>query len=50
MTPNSVKPLYLIISDANGYIVESNGNKHLKLVPTDEIKDKLKKYEEIWIK
>ena len=25
VTPNSVKPFYLIINNANGYIVESSG-------------------------
>ena len=48
MTPNSVKLLYLIINNANGYIEESNVNKSLTLVPTDESKDKLKKYGKIW--
>ena len=47
MTPNSVKHLYLIINIANVYIKESNGNKYLALVATDESKHKLKKYEEI---
>ena len=48
MTPNSLKPLYLIFNGANGYIEEGNGNMYLVLLPTDESKDKLKKYEEIW--
>ena len=50
MTPNSVRSLYFIISKRNVYIEESNGNKCLALVPTDESKDTLKKYEEIWSK
>ena len=29
------------------YIEESNGNDYLRLVPTDESKDTLKKYEEL---
>ena len=29
---------------------ERNGNKYLTLVPTDESKDTLKKYEELWNK
>ena len=41
VTPNSVKPLYLIINTANGYIEENNKNKYLTLVPTDESKGKL---------
>ena len=32
------------------YTEEGNRNKHLTLVHTDESKDKLKKYEEIWNK
>ena len=31
-----VNPLSLIINKTNGYIKESNGNKYLTLVPTDE--------------
>ena len=27
-----------------------NGNKYLTLVPTNENKEKIKKYEELWIK
>ena len=50
LAPNSVKPLYLIINNKNGYIAESNVSKYLTLVPTDESKDKLKKYREIWSK
>ena len=34
-TNNSVNLLYLIINKINGYIEESNGNKYLRLVPTD---------------
>ena len=41
-TTNIVKPLYLIINLKNGYIEESNGNKYLALVPTDENKASLK--------
>ena len=43
MTPNSVKPLYLIINNANGYIKEYNGNIYLTLAANDESKDMLKK-------
>ena len=50
MTPIRVKPLQLTISKANEYIEESNGNKYLTLVPTDENKDTLKKYKELWNK
>ena len=44
---NSVNPLYLIFNKVNGYFVEINGNKYLTLVPTNETKEKLKKYEEL---
>ena len=47
---NGVKPLWLIIKKANGYIKESDGNKYLTLIPSDERQDKPKKYEEIWSK
>ena len=39
LTPNSVKPLYLIIEKPNGCIKERNGGKYLTLVPTDESRD-----------
>ena len=45
MTPNSVKPLWLIINKINGYIEESNRNKYLALARVDKSKDTLKKYE-----
>ena len=47
MTMNSVKLLHCIIINVNGYTEESNGNKYLTLVPTDESKDTLKKYKEL---
>ena len=34
----------------NGYFEEINGNKHLALVPTNENKEKIQKYEELWSK
>ena len=34
----------------NEYFGEINGNKYLALVPTNESKEKIKKYEELWIK
>ena len=34
----------------NGYFEEFNGNKYLTLVPTNESKEKAKKYEELWSK
>ena len=50
MITTSVKPLYLIINKINGYSRENNGNKYLTLFPTDESKDTLKRYEELWSK
>ena len=48
-----VNPLYLIIDKADGYIEEKNGNKYLvfdsmELHSTDENKEVLKKYSELW--
>ena len=34
----------------NGYFEENNGNKYLTLVPTIEIKEKIKRYGELRIK
>ena len=45
----SVNPLHLIIDKIIGYIEESNEN-NLSLVPTDESKETLNKYEELWSK
>ena len=42
--------MYLIIYKINKYIKESNRNKFLMLFPTDESKDTLKKYKEMWSK
>ena len=41
---NSVNPLYLRITFANGYIEEINENKYLVFDSTDEDKGLLKKY------
>ena len=38
------------IDKVNGYFEESNKKKYLGLVATDESKDTLKKYGEIWSK
>ena len=43
VTPISIKLLYVIINNANGYIAESNGSNYLTLVPTDVSKDTQKK-------
>ena len=34
----------------NGYFEEINEKKYLTRVPTNESKEKIKKYEELWIK
>ena len=46
----SVNPLYLIFRKVNGYFEEINKNRYLILVPTNENKEKIKKYEELWSK
>ena len=45
-----VNLLYLIFKEVNGYFEEINENKYLTLVPTNESKEKIKKYIELWIK
>ena len=47
---NSVNPLYLIFNKMNGYFAEINESKYLISISTNESKEKLKKYEELWIK
>ena len=42
---NTVNHLYLIIRKFNGYFEESNKSDYLTLVPTNESKEKIKKYE-----
>ena len=44
---NSVNPLYLIFSNVNEYFEEINKSKDLTLLPTNERKEKIKKYEEL---
>ena len=44
----SVNPLYFIFSKANGYFAEINKNKYQTLVPNNQSKEIIKKYEEIW--
>ena len=44
---NSVNPLYIIIDKIKRYTEESNGNRYLTVVRTDEKKDVLEKYEEL---
>ena len=47
---NSVNPLYFIFVKVNNDFEEINRNKYLTLVPTNESKEKTKKYEELWTK
>ena len=47
---NSVNTLCLMFNRISGYFQEINGNKYLTLVPTNESEEKIKKYEEQWIK
>ena len=44
----SVNPLYLIIGKVDGHIEEKNGSKYLVFDSTDENKEVLKKYTELW--
>ena len=46
----SINPLQLIFGIVNGYFEEINRNKYLTEVPTDESKEKIKRYEKLWIK
>ena len=50
ITINIVNSLYLSINEIHRCIAENDGNKHLALVPTDERKDTLKKYDKLWNK
>ena len=42
--------MYLNFGKVNGYFAEINRNKYLTLVPANESEEKIKKYEEMWIK
>ena len=44
----SVNPLYLRVNHGNGYIEEKNENKYLIFDSTDENKELLKKYQDVW--
>ena len=46
----SVNNLYLIFYKEYECFEEINGNKYLTLVPTNESKENIKKYEELWSK
>ena len=47
---NSLNSLYLVINKENRYFKEINKSKYLTLVPTNESKQKRKKYKELWSK
>ena len=47
---SGVNPLYLIFNKVNKCFEEINGTKYLKLVPTNESKEKIKIYEELGVK
>ena len=44
----SINPLYLIITHASGYIEEKGVNEYLVLDSTDENKELLKKYNDVF--
>ena len=43
-----MNPLYLRVDHANGYIEEKGVNKYLTFDSTDENKELLKKYNDVW--
>ena len=44
----SVNPLYLLVNHDSGYIEEKGLNKYLIFDSTDENKELLKKYNDVW--
>ena len=44
----SANPLYLLVNHSNGYIEEKGVNKYLIFDSTDENKELLKKYSDVW--
>ena len=44
---NNVNPLYLFINKANKNFEEINKSNYLTLIPTNESKEKIRKYEEL---
>ena len=45
---NSVNPLYLFISELDGFINEKSGSKYLNITLTDSNNDVLIKYGDAW--
>ena len=43
-----MNPLYLVVNQASGYMEEQNENKYLVFDSTDENKDLLKNYNDVW--
>ena len=43
-----MNPLYLLVNHANGYIGQKGVNKYLIFDSTDENKELLKKYNDVW--
>ena len=43
-----MNPLYLIVNNPSGYIKDKNGNKFLIFDSTDENKEILEKYSDVW--
>ena len=41
--------MYLTFRYVNGYFEDISGNEYLILAGTNETKEKMKKYEELWI-
>ena len=48
-TIDSVNPLYLLISELDGFIEEKEGSKYLNIALTGNNNDVLIKYAEVWI-
>ena len=46
LTINSLKPLFLIFGEINGYFEQISGNKYMTPVPTNE-SNEIKKYGEL---
>ena len=47
---NIVNPIYFVFNKFNGYFEKINENKYLTLVPTNESKEIIKEYDELWNK
>ena len=45
---NSVNPLYLLFDHASEYIEEKNGDRYLMVDSTDENKEVIEKYNDVW--